>query len=149
MYSNENLSNDHILFQLQFFNIKQPPPKEQHLLGSGFFCNPSIIIILLILFNHHILYIKSLLNVKKLSTSLSLVPNVQWTSGNSVTYSVFKTVEKCNIFCDFLRINGQEHAAGNQYIFNQDKHHPFKTKQKFKGFIILSAPSKQTKGVVL
>ena len=42
--------------------------------------------------------IKSLLNVKKLSTSLSLVPNVKKTSGNSVTYSIFKKQKNYNSF---------------------------------------------------
>ena len=42
--------------------------------------------------------IKSLLNVKKLRTSLSLVPNVKKTSGNSVTYSIFKKQKNYNSF---------------------------------------------------
>ena len=42
--------------------------------------------------------IKSLFNVKKLSTSLSLVPNVKKTSGNSVTYSIFKKQKNYNSF---------------------------------------------------
>ena len=49
------------------------------------------------------IYNKSL-NIKKLSTSLSLVPNVQKTSGNSVTYSIFKTQKNCNSFYIFFRI---------------------------------------------
>ena len=46
--------------------------------------------------------IKYLLNVKKLSTSLSLVPNVQRTLGNSVTFSIFKKSEKRNSFYAFF-----------------------------------------------
>lgn len=41
-------------------------------------------------FNNYVKKLESLLKVKKLSTSLSLVPNVQKTSGNSVTFSIFK-----------------------------------------------------------
>ena len=38
---------------------------------------------------------------RQLSTRLSLVPNVQKTSGNSVTYSIFRTQKNCNSFYIF------------------------------------------------
>ena len=55
--------------------------------------------------------IKSLLNVKKLSTSLSLVPNAKKASGNSVTYSIFKKPRNCNSFYYF---HHQKRALPNQ-----------------------------------
>ena len=49
------------------------------------------------------IYNKSL-NIKKLSTSLSLVPNVKRTLGNSVAFSISIPQYTCNSFYIFFRI---------------------------------------------